>query len=146
MVPLIYFLFSLLISSTSKKILSLYLSSCWGKIEKPFTSASFLLYPACKPRTNPGMSLVTLQKISQIHPVVSLHLYHLLHNSRHLCISLHTYKDLLICFLILLLDLFHASFHGKNSCHGILQASILEWVAISFSRGSSWHRGRTRVS
>ena len=30
--------------------------------------------------------------------------------------------------------------------HGILQARILEWVAISFSRGSSWPRDRTWVS
>ena len=30
--------------------------------------------------------------------------------------------------------------------HGILQARILEWVAISFSRGSSRPRARTRVS
>ena len=30
--------------------------------------------------------------------------------------------------------------------HRILQARILEWVAISFSRGSSWPRNRTRVS
>ena len=29
---------------------------------------------------------------------------------------------------------------------GILQARVLEWVAISFSRGSSWPRDRTRVS
>ena len=29
---------------------------------------------------------------------------------------------------------------------GIIQARILEWVVISFSRGSSWHRDRTRVS
>ena len=29
---------------------------------------------------------------------------------------------------------------------GILQARILEWVAISFSRGSSWSRDRTQVS
>ena len=27
-----------------------------------------------------------------------------------------------------------------SSVHGILQARILEWVAIPFSRGSSWHR------
>ena len=27
-----------------------------------------------------------------------------------------------------------------SSVHGILQARILEWVAISFSRGSSWPR------
>ena len=32
------------------------------------------------------------------------------------------------------------------SVHGILQARILEWVAISFSRGSSSPRDRTRVS
>ena len=30
--------------------------------------------------------------------------------------------------------------------HGILQARILEWVAISFSRGSFCHRDRTHVS
>ena len=33
-----------------------------------------------------------------------------------------------------------------SSVHGILQARILEWVAISFSRGSSWPRGQTWVS
>ena len=33
-----------------------------------------------------------------------------------------------------------------SSIHGILQARILEWVAISFSRGSSWPRNRTQVS
>ena len=30
--------------------------------------------------------------------------------------------------------------------HGIFQARILEWVAISFSRGSSWPRDQTQVS
>ena len=33
-----------------------------------------------------------------------------------------------------------------SSVHGILQARILEWVAISFSRGSSQPRDRTRIS
>ena len=33
-----------------------------------------------------------------------------------------------------------------SSVHGILQARILEWVAISFSRGSSLPRDQTRVS
>ena len=33
-----------------------------------------------------------------------------------------------------------------SSVHGILQARILEWVAISFSRGSSQLRDRTCVS
>ena len=33
-----------------------------------------------------------------------------------------------------------------SSVHGIFQARVLEWVAISFSRGSSWPRDRTRIS
>ena len=33
-----------------------------------------------------------------------------------------------------------------SSVHGIFQARVLEWVAISFSRGSSWPRDRTWVS
>ena len=33
-----------------------------------------------------------------------------------------------------------------SSIHGIFQARILEWVAISFSRGSSWPRDQTQVS
>ena len=33
-----------------------------------------------------------------------------------------------------------------SSIHGIFQAGTLEWVAISFSRGSSWSRDWTHVS
>ena len=33
-----------------------------------------------------------------------------------------------------------------SSVHGILQARILEWIAILFSRGSSWPSSRTQVS
>ena len=33
-----------------------------------------------------------------------------------------------------------------SSAHGIFQARVLEWVVISFSRGSSWPRDQTRVS
>ena len=32
-----------------------------------------------------------------------------------------------------------------SSVHGILQARILEWIAIPFSRGSSWSRDQTQV-
>ena len=32
-----------------------------------------------------------------------------------------------------------------SSIHGIFQARVLEWVAISFFRGSSWPRDRTQV-
>ena len=34
----------------------------------------------------------------------------------------------------------------RSSLHVILQARVLEWVAISFSRGSSWPRDWTQVS
>ena len=33
-----------------------------------------------------------------------------------------------------------------SSVHGILQTRILEWVAVPFSRGSSWPRNGTQVS
>ena len=33
-----------------------------------------------------------------------------------------------------------------SSVHGIFQARVLEWVAMSFSRRSSWPRNRTQVS
>ena len=44
-----------------------------------------------------------------------------------------------------LCDLMDYSLSG-SSVHGIFQAGVLEWIAISFSRGSSWARNRTRVS
>ena len=34
----------------------------------------------------------------------------------------------------------------SSSVHWILQARILEWLTIPFSRGSSWPRDRTQVS
>ena len=34
----------------------------------------------------------------------------------------------------------------RSSLQGILQARVLEWVAISFSRGSSWSRDWTHIS
>ena len=33
-----------------------------------------------------------------------------------------------------------------SSVHGIFQARVLEWIAISFSKGSSWPRNWTRAS
>ena len=33
-----------------------------------------------------------------------------------------------------------------SSVHGTFQARVLEWIAISFSRGSSQPRNRTQVS
>ena len=36
--------------------------------------------------------------------------------------------------------------HGPYTIYGILQAKILEWVAISFPRGSSQPRNQTQAS
>ena len=44
---------------------------------------------------------------------------------------------------LILCDPMHCSLPG-SSVHGILQAWILEWVAVSFSRGSSEPRDLTR--
>ena len=44
-----------------------------------------------------------------------------------------------------LCDLMDCSTPG-SSAHGVLQARILEWVAMPFSRGSSWPRNRIWVS
>ena len=35
---------------------------------------------------------------------------------------------------------------SSPSVHGFLQAKILEWIVILFSKGSSWPRDQTRVS
>ena len=54
-----------------------------------------------------------------------------------------------VCVLVaqscsILWDPMNCSLPG-SPVHGILQARILEWVAISFSRGSSWLRNWTWV-
>ena len=48
-------------------------------------------------------------------------------------------------FCLTLCDPLNCSPPG-SSLHGILQARVLEWVAISFSRGSAWLRNWTQDS
>ena len=50
-----------------------------------------------------------------------------------------------IAYKVWLCDPVDCSLSG-SSLHGIFQARILEWVAISFSRGSSRPRDQTQVS
>ena len=59
-----------------------------------------------------------------------------------LCVCVHA--KLLQSYLTLC-NLMDCSLPGF-SVHGVLQARILEWVAISSSRGSSQPRDRTHVS
>ena len=51
---------------------------------------------------------------------------------------------LVILSILTLCDSLDCNLPG-SSVHGILQAIILEWVAISFSRGFSWPRDWTDV-
>ena len=46
---------------------------------------------------------------------------------------------------LILCDPMDCSLPGSSG-HGIFQGRILEWVAISFSKGSSWPRDQTPVS
>ena len=60
-------------------------------------------------------------------------------------IPVHQYACMLIQLCLTLCDPTDCSPPG-SSVHGILQARILEWVAMPFSRGSFPPRDRTRVS
>ena len=67
------------------------------------------------------------------------------------CINICLFSSFLeVCCLVTkscptLCDPMDCSLPG-SSVHGILQARILEWVAIPFSRRSSWPRDQTHVS
>ena len=50
--------------------------------------------------------------------------------------------SVLSCFRLFVME---CSLPG-SSVHGIFQARVLEWVVISYSRGSSWLRNRTWIS
>ena len=69
-----------------------------------------------------------------------------LSNKRHHYLSLFT--PFCCCFAKLCLTLCNPLDHSLpgSSVHGISQARILEWVAISFSRGPSWPRNWTCIS
>ena len=51
-----------------------------------------------------------------------------------------------LCLLVSYSSWPHGLWPARLPVHGIFQASILEWVAISYSRGSSWLRDWTGVS
>ena len=54
------------------------------------------------------------------------------------------------CYLVAKSSLTHLWLHGlippASSVHGISQVRTLEWVAICFSRGSSWPRNQSQIS
>ena len=56
------------------------------------------------------------------------------------------FNDLVLCHVHLFVTAWIICSLPGSSIHGIFQARILEWIAISCSRGSSWFRDRTSVS
>ena len=56
---------------------------------------------------------------------------------------MHACVHALLC--LTLCDSMDCSLSG-SSLHGIVHARILEWVAVSFSRGSFWPRDQTHIS
>ena len=73
-------------------------------------------------------------------------IYIYIHTYTYIYINTHTYIHTFVAQLCpALCNPMNCSPLG-SSVHGILQARILEWVAIPFSRGSSWPRDWTCVS
>ena len=74
-------------------------------------------------------------------------LLHIYFRINHMCI---THLCVCVCVLVNQLCLTLCNYMNCSSLgfsvHEVLQARILEWVAIPFSRGSSWLRDQTMVS
>ena len=64
------------------------------------------------------------------------------HKESYICVCIHAQ---LLRFCLTLCNPMDYSTLG-SSIHGILQGRILDWVAISYSKGSSQPRDQTRVS
>ena len=65
--------------------------------------------------------------------------------STHLTVSCNTYTLVLTLSRVWLCNPMDCSLPG-SSVHGILQTRVLEWVAISFTKGSSWPMDQTHIS
>ena len=83
---------------------------------------------------NSSTSYIKLDKVFCLSKPWFLHLYKVKESESEVTQSCPTLCDPVVCS------------PPGSSVHGILQARILEWVAISFSRGSSQPRDRTQVS
>ena len=89
---------------------------------------------------------LSLESILEQLNAVILHIFHILY---YINFTLGTLYSLGYFMLMLshvrLCDPMECSSPG-SSVHGIFQSRILEWVAISYSRGSSQHRDQTHIS
>ena len=85
------------------------------------------------------------------HTHTHTHIYIHIYMHTYICIHTHIYTYICMCMCkvtqsyLTLCDPVDCSPPG-SSVHGILQARILEWIAMSFSSRSSQPRDRTQVS
>ena len=121
--------------SFSSQVLSLFCDTCWESSLCLKSSRFDEIYGLL-------MKLILFFLTSQV-----IQKFFLKVKNAYVCVSLCVYIFLLIpvticfCYLVtksclILCDPMHCSLPG-SSVHGILQMRILEWVAISSSRGSS---------
>ena len=115
-----------------------FLLNCSEMSCKPGHKFWFHLVQILWPRINHWISVYTLGYLQQLQYIKHLKNYILLNTDCFIKWS-HAHSCPTLC------DLMDCSLPG-SSVHGIFQARILEWVAISFSRRSSWPRDWTRVS
>ena len=89
------------------------------------------------------------QKLQRFHPHTCVLRWLNSTQDRGIKIRQHCWRKLCCCLVaklcLTLCDPVDCSLSG-SSVQGISQARILEWVAIPFSRGSSWPRNRTCIS
>ena len=93
--------------------------------------------------------IMSLESVMLSNHLILILLSHM-HTSRLLSTFTSYHQVLFVCVLVAqsCLTLCDPMDHSPwgSSVHGIFQARILEWVVISFSRGSFWPWDRTRVS
>ena len=91
------------------------------------------------------MYIYTCKRLSTQREHVHIYIYIYTHTHTHMLIYMHTYIYIYICMCVLCTQMLQSCLTLRPfdcsppsfSVHGILQARILEWVAISSSRGSS---------
>ena len=124
--PASYSTFPLAVSLTYGDVcVSMLLSQFIPPSPSPTVSISLFCLSACP--------LLPCKEVHQYHPS-RFHIYALKESESEVAQSCPTLCDPVDCS------------PPGSSVHGILQARILEWVAISFSKGSSRPRDQTQVS
>ena len=91
----------------------------------------------------PLLPWTKLQLKSHDCAFISTYIY--IYTHTHIHIYIHTCVHACCLSMVSLYDPMDCS-PPSSSIHGILQARVLEWIAIPFSRGSSQPRDRTQVS